>query len=126
MCSIVWSATTSRVLSGKRFATGCRLVVFSPPPSAIGQFKIITNPFDAAAGSTMGATVNVSTKSGTNQLHGEGHYLSRNSAYDTMDFFSNKRNVKKTVYQDHRFGASVGAPIVIPKLYNGHNRTFFF
>ncbi len=101
-------------------------VAFNPPPSAIGQFKIITNPFDAAAGNSMGATVNVSTKAGTNQLHGEGHYYSRNSAFDTMDFFLNKRGSPKTVFQDHRFGASVGGPITIPKIYNGRNRTFFF
>jgi len=101
-------------------------VAFNPPPSAIGQFKIITNPFDASAGNSMGATVNVSTKSGTNQPHGETHYYGRNSALDTMDFFLNKRGVPKTVYQDHRFGASLGGPVQLPKLYNGHNRTFFF
>jgi hypothetical protein len=101
-------------------------VAFNPPPSAIGQFKIITNPFDASAGNSMGATVNVSTKAGTNNLHGEGHYYSRNSAYDAMDFFYNKRNTKKPVYQDHRFGASIGGPIRIPHIYSGHNRSFFF
>ncbi len=101
-------------------------VAFNPPPSAIGQFKIITNPFDASAGNSMGATVNVSTKAGTNRLQGELHYYSRNSAYDAMDFFYNKRGTRKPVYQDHRFGASVGGPIKIPKVYNGRNRSFFF
>jgi len=64
----------------------------------------------------MGATVNVSTKAGTNEWHGEGHYYSRNSAYDAMDFFYTKRSTKKPVYQDHRFGASIGGPIRIPRL----------
>lgn len=101
-------------------------VAFNPPTAAIGQFKIITNPFDAAAGNSMGATLNVSTKAGTNDLHGEGHYYHRNAALDTMDFFYNKRNVRKPVYGDHRFGASLGGPVRIPKIYDGHNRTFFF
>ncbi|MBI4903813.1 MAG: TonB-dependent receptor [Acidobacteria bacterium] len=101
-------------------------VAFNPPPSAIGQFKIITNPFDAAAGNSTGATLNVSTKAGTNALHGEGHYYNRNAALDTMDFFYNKRNTRKPVYGDHRFGASLGGPIKIPRLYNGRNRSFFF
>jgi len=101
-------------------------VAFNPPPSAIGQFKIITNPFDATAGNSMGATLNVSTKSGTNDIHGEGHYYNRNAAFDAMDFFYNKRNTRKPVYGDHRFGASLGGPIRIPGVYNGRNRSFFF
>jgi len=106
--------------------SGHARVAFNPPASAIGQFKIITNPFDASAGNSLGATVNVSTKAGTNQLHGELHFYARNSAFDTTDFFSNKRSVAKTVYQENRFGASLGGPITVPKLYNGKNRTFFF
>jgi hypothetical protein len=106
--------------------SGHARVAFNPPASSIGQFKIITNPFDASAGNTLGATVNVSTKSGTNQLHGEGHYYGRNNFFDTMDFFSNKNNVAQTVYQDNRYGASLGGPVEIPKLYHGKNRTFFF
>ena len=73
--------------------SGHARVAFNPPASAIGQFKIITNPFDASAGNSLGATVNVSTKAGTNQFHGELHYYGRNSALDTTDFFSNKRRV---------------------------------
>lgn len=101
-------------------------VAFNPPAAAIGQFKIITNPFDASAGNSIGATVNVSTKAGTNRVQGETHYYSRNSAYDAMDFFYNKRGTRKPVYQDHRFGASLGGPVWIPHVYNGRNRSFFF
>jgi hypothetical protein len=79
-------------------------VAFNPPPSSIGQFKIVTNPFDASAGNSMGATLNVSTKSGTNDVHGELHYYNRNAALDTMDFFYNKRNTRKPVYGDHLAG----------------------
>jgi hypothetical protein len=101
-------------------------VAFNPPSSAIGQFKIVTNPFDASAGNTLGATVNVSTKSGTNKFHGEGHYYGRNNFFDCMDFFSNKNKTPQTVYQDNRYGASLGGPIRLPRLYNGKGRTFFF
>ena len=101
-------------------------VAFNPPAAAIGQFKIVTNPFDASAGNAMGATVNVSTKAGTNQLHGEAHYYGRNAWFDATDFFSNKRKTAKPVYQDHRPGASAGGPVELPRLYHGRNRTFFF
>ena len=106
--------------------SGHARVAFNPPSSSIGQFKIVTNPFDASAGNTLGATVNVSTKSGTNLLHGEGHYYGRNNFFDTMDFFSNKNNVPQTIYQDNRYGGSLGGPVLIPKVYKGKNRTFFF
>jgi hypothetical protein len=101
-------------------------VAFNPPSSAIGQFKIITNPFDASAGNTLGATVNVSTKSGTNKFHGEGHYFGRNNFFDAMNFFSNANNIPQTVYQDNRYGGSIGGPVHLPKLYNGRGKTFFF
>lgn len=101
-------------------------VAFNPPPSAIGQFKVVTNPFDAAAGNTMGATLNVSTKAGTNNLHAGGHYYHRNAALDAMDFFYNKRNTRKPVYGDHRFGTWAGGPVRLPKIYDGRNRSFFF
>ena len=74
----------------------------------------------------MGATLNVSTKAGTNDLHGGLHYYHRNAALDAMDFFYNKRKTPKPAYGDHRFGAYAGGPLVIPKVYNGRGRSFFF
>ncbi len=64
--------------------------------------------------------------SGTNGLHGEVHYVLRHSAFDAPNFFNNKNNTKLGVYQDNRQGGSVGGPVVLPRLYNGRNRTFWF
>ena len=105
---------------------GTSRVAFSPPPTAIREFKIQTNPYDASVGHTIGAVTNVSTASGTNQIHGEVHYWARNSALDAPTFFQNKNNTKKAVYQDHRYGASAGGPVYIPGLYNGKNKTFWY
>ncbi|MBL0157914.1 MAG: TonB-dependent receptor [Bryobacterales bacterium] len=101
-------------------------VAFSPPQTAISEFKVQTSAFDASLGHTMGSTVNVSTKSGTNLLHGEFHEWFRHSALDAPTLFQNRSNQKKSIYQDNRYGASAGAPIIIPKLYNGKNRSFWF
>jgi len=101
-------------------------VAFSPPQTAISEFKVQTAAFDASLGHTMGSTVNVSTKSGTNDIHGEFHEWFRHSALDAPTVFQNRSGQKISIYQDNRYGASVGAPIIIPKLYNGKNRTFFF
>jgi hypothetical protein len=105
---------------------GTSRVAFSPPPTAIREFKIQTNPYDASIGHTIGAVTNVSTASGTNQIHGEVHYWARNSALDAPTFFQNKNRTKKAVYQDHRYGASAGGPVYIPGVYNGKNKTFWY
>lgn len=101
-------------------------VAFSPPQTAIAEFKVQTSAFDAALGHTMGSTVNVSTKSGTNQLHGEFHEWFRHSALDAPTIFQNRSGQKISIYQDNRYGASAGAPVFIPKVYDGRNRTFWF
>ncbi|MGJ5818311.1 carboxypeptidase regulatory-like domain-containing protein [Paludibaculum fermentans] len=101
-------------------------VAFSPPQTAIAEFKVQTAAFDASLGHTMGSTVNVSTKSGTNTLHGEAHEWFRHSALDAPTIFQNRSRQKISIYQDNRYGASAGAPVYIPKLYDGKNRTFWF
>ncbi len=101
-------------------------VAFSPPQFAISEFKIQTSTFDAALGHTMGSTVNVSIKSGTNTLHGELHEWFRHSALDAPTIFQNRSGQSISIYQDNRYGLSGGAPILIPKLYNGKNRSFWF
>ena len=101
-------------------------VAFIPPSSAISEFRMEVSPYDAAFGHTSGATVNISTKSGTNDLHGDLRYWFRNSALDAPNWFENRNGTKPAVYQDNRYGVSAGGPLAIPKLYSGRNRTFWF
>ncbi len=101
-------------------------VAFIPPSSAVSEFRMEVSPYDATFGHTPGATVNISTKSGANQLHGELRYWFRNSALDAPNWFENRNGVKPAVYQDNRYGASAGGPVWIPRLHDGRNRTFWF
>jgi len=101
-------------------------VAFSPPQTAIGEFKVQTSAFDAGLGHTMGSTVNISTKGGTNVLHGEAHEWFRHSALDAPTIFQNRSGQKISIYQDNRYGFSAGAPVILPHVYNGKNRTFWF
>jgi len=105
---------------------GYARVAFIPPSAAVSEFKMQSNPYDAAVGHTFGPVINVSSKGGSNELHGSAYYWAKNSAFDAMNFFDNKAGLGKVVYQDHRFGATIGGPVLLPKLYNGRNKTFFF
>lgn len=102
------------------------VVAFVPPTAAVGEFKVQTSSYDAAIGHTFGSAVNVSIKSGTNQLHGDARWFVRNRVFDTPTLFNNRSGVKPPVYQDNRLGVSAGGPVWIPGLYNGKNRTFWF
>lgn len=89
---------------------------------AIAEFKVLQNNYSAQWGRGSGAIVQIVTKSGTNALHGSAFDFLRNSAFDARNFFSS------TVppFRRNEFGATFGGPVVLPKIYNGKNRTFFF
>jgi hypothetical protein len=101
-------------------------VGFIPPQTAVAEFKVQTSSYDASVGHTIGSLVNVSTKSGTNELHGEAHWWVRNRAFDAPTLFQNRAGQKLAVYQDNRYGMSLGGPAYIPRVYNGKSKTFWF
>jgi hypothetical protein len=100
--------------------------VVGPPPDAIQEFKVQTNSMSAEFGRSGGAVLNVTIKSGTNQIHGTAYEFLRNSDLDANNFFNNANGAPIAPFKQNQFGFSVGAPIYIPKIYNGKNRTFFF
>jgi hypothetical protein len=100
-------------------------IVLRPAVEAVREFKIQTNLYSADIGRNSGAVVDVITKSGTNQLHGSAFEFLRNSAMDSRTFFSPKGTAFPT-FRLNQFGGSLGGPVVIPKVYNGKDRTFFF
>ena len=106
-------------------ATNVR-VAFSPPQASIGEFKVQTSAFDASLGHTMGSVVNVSTKGGGNDIHGSAWWWLRHSAFDTPDIFLNRSGQKLAVYQDNRYGVAAGGPVLVPKVYDGRNKTFWY
>src|SRR6266566_1357762 len=96
--------------------------VNAPSLEAITEFAVETNGFKAEFGRAGGGLITFVSKSGTNQYHGNAFDFIRNDAFDARGFF----NQTVPVYRQHDFGATVGGPVRIPKLYNGKNRTFFF
>ncbi len=98
---------------------------YGPPADFVAEFKVQTASFDASVGQTEGGVVNVSLKSGTNQLHGTALYVKMDPILEANSFLANRAGQPKGDYSYDRWGATLNGPIVIPKLYDGHNRTFF-
>jgi len=89
---------------------------------AIAQFKVLQNNYSADYGRGAGNIIQVVSKSGTNQLHGSAFEYLRNSVLDARNFFA----TTVPPFQRNEFGGTISGPVVLPGLYNGKDRTFFF
>ena len=98
-----------------------RAPISSAPVDAIQEFAVESTGMKAEYGRSMG-TVSFTTKSGTNQVHGNAFEFLRNNATDARGFFAQSTPVLK----QHDFGFTFGGPVYIPKVYNGKNKSFFF
>jgi hypothetical protein len=94
----------------EQMANGTAII---PNVDSIAEFRIITNNFDAEYGHYSGGLVNVVTKSGTNQLHGDVFDFVRNTAFDSTQYFSQSRGA----YHQNQFGGTFGGPLVRDKLF---------
>jgi len=99
--------------------------VIQPPVEALQEFKVQTNAYSAEFGRGNGAIVNAVIKSGANQIHGSAWEFLRNNKFDGRNYFDDPTKPVPQ-YQQNQFGATFGGPIVLPHLYNGMNRSFFF
>jgi outer membrane receptor protein involved in Fe transport len=101
---------------------GVGTFVVTPPVDSVQEFRMETALYDAKFGSQAGAQVNVVTKSGTNHFHGTIHEFLRNSKLDARNFF----DPSVPPFRRNQFGGTLGGPIAIPGVYDGHDRSFFF
>jgi len=99
--------------------------VIQPPVEALQEFKVQTNAYGAEFGRGNGAIINAVIKSGTNQIHGSVWEFLRNDKLDGRNYFDDPTQATPP-YKQNQFGGTLGGPAVIPGLYNGRNRTFFF
>lgn len=89
---------------------------------AVQEFKVQSGTMSAEYGLTAGGVINVATKSGTNQLHGSIYEFVRNNDFDARNTFA----ASVAPFHYNQYGVALGGPVVIPKVYNGRNKTFFF
>ena len=100
--------------------------VIQTPVDALADFKIQTNNYNAEFGRAAGAVLNSTVKSGTNHLHGDAWEFLRNDALDANDYFLNQAGKPRASLKRNTFGVTLGGPVLVPHLYNGRDKTFFF
>jgi hypothetical protein len=84
---------------------------------AVNEFRVVTNNYDAQYGRASGGVVNVSSKSGTNQLHGSAYEYNRLSAYTANTYDNDANGIPKGSYTRNQFGLTAGGPIIKNKLF---------
>jgi len=97
-----------------------------PSTEATQELKVQITTYDAEVGRTGGGVYNTLLKSGTNNLHGSLYGVTSQSVFNANDFFANRAGVPRPNTPFYSYAGSIGGPVVVPRLYNGTNKTFFF
>jgi hypothetical protein len=99
-----------------------------PSIDALEEFTLQTSNFAAEFGQVGGGLFNFTARSGTNKLHGSAYYYGVNEALNAgIPYTDNGRgSLIRSVNRQHDFGGNIGGPLILPKIYNGKDRTFFF
>ena len=105
---------------------GNTTAAYTPIVDSVQEFSVQTNSLSAEYGRFGGGVINLVTKSGTNQVHGSLFEFTRNTVLNANDYFANKAGQSRASTVDNQYGGVIGGPIVIPKLYDGHDKSFFF
>ncbi len=95
-------------------------------PETVQEFTVLTSAYSAEYGTSGGGVINATTKSGSNQLNGTALWYNKNPAFAASPFTLSAANRPRPTLKYNQFHISAGGPVVIPKIYNGRNRTFFF
>ncbi|MBN8729798.1 MAG: TonB-dependent receptor [Acidobacteria bacterium] len=97
----------------------------APNVDAVEEFKVQTNAFSAEYGMTGGGVINIVSKSGTNEFHGNMFEFLRNDKLDAAGWTNNRSGLRKAPIRYNQFGGSWGGPVYLPG-YSGKDKTFFF
>lgn len=109
-------------------------VPFSPSVEAVQEFRLLSGSYTAEYGFNSGAQMIIITRSGGNDFHGAAFEFVRNDVFDAENYFQNyflppntprELRAKKDALRQNQFGGVISGPVLIPKLYDGRNQTFF-
>src|SRR2546429_1512033 len=98
---------------------------YTPPQETIGEVRFITNSFSAEYGRSAGGVLVAAGKSGGNQWHGSLYDYLKNDKLNANSWGNNRNGAIRGRQRHNEYGFQVNGPVVIPRVYNGRNRTFF-
>ncbi len=93
---------------------------------SIGEVKVLTQGYQAEYGRSSGLQITAVTKSGSNQFHGSGYGIFTNTEWNSRAWNTQKNGDTPVFSHLNTYGYTIGGPVVIPKVYNGRNKFFFF
>lgn len=114
------------LLDGVPITDSVNRAVIIPTIESVEEVKIQANTYDAEMGRTGGGVFNTYLKSGSNGLHGSAFGYMRETEWAANSFFNNRGGLKRAEQPFRNYGGSIGGPIVLPKIYNGRNKSFFW
>jgi hypothetical protein len=94
----------------------------APPVESVAEMNVTEGNYTAQYGHTSGGTIEYTSKSGSRDLHGSAYEQFANDALNARGFFPDKASKVR----NNQYGFTLAGPVVIPKIYHGRNRTFFF
>ena len=97
-----------------------------PQSENISEFSVGSTLPDASVARGAGGQIEATLKNGTNEFHGQVWAYLQNGAWNANSWSNNFQGVRRQPFNQQWYGGNVGGPVVLPKLYNGRNRTFFF
>jgi hypothetical protein len=113
-------------LDGIAITNSLNQAVIVPTIEATQEVKLQISTYDAEVGRTGGGTFNMYLKSGSNSLHFSGFGYQWMNSMIANNFFANEAGIPEVPQMWKNYGGSVGGPVMVPKLYNGRNKTFFW
>ncbi len=100
-------------------------VRFQPSIESIEEVQVVTNQFSAEYGRASGGRINLRTRSGSNRLRGRVFMFFRDDNLNANTWYNNSRGFPRLPLTEYNPGFTLSGPVVLPKIYDGHNRTFF-
>jgi len=119
-------STTILADGANNTAVGVGRAVSTFSPDVVQEFSVQTAGFSAEYGSTGGGVINMTTKSGTNEFHGEVYGFLRNPYFNANPYTTQTTSRAPSERRQTQAGVLFGGPVILPKLYHGRNKTFFF
>ena len=101
-------------------------ISYRPPLEAVQEFKVVTNNFSSEFGRSGGGVLTAATRSGTNEIHGSFYEFLRNDKLNANGWTNNRNSLTRSTFRRNEYGIAAGGPVLLPHLYDGRNRTFWF